>query len=76
MEICSVFDVVKIHLLAMTNPNAAGKRFLCCSGQVPIREVASILTGEFKQYGYKPSSTHVSDWVVRLAAHFDPVVRN
>lgn len=69
-EIVSVFDVARIHLLAMTNPEAAGKRFIATSGTIAFREMAHMLNQEFRVHGYRPTTMHVPSFVLHTLAFF------
>jgi len=71
-ELIHVFDVAKAHLLAMTNPNAAYKRFLLVGAQINYRDIAAILYKEFKPQGYSPAHYHLPKWALSFAARFDP----
>ncbi|KAJ1389970.1 hypothetical protein B484DRAFT_409155, partial [Ochromonadaceae sp. CCMP2298] len=47
LGIVSVLDVARAHLLAMTVPEAAGKRFLLVNGNVTLKQMSNVLTKEF-----------------------------
>jgi nucleoside-diphosphate-sugar epimerase len=72
LDCVSVFDVAKAHVLAMTQPEAAGKRFMLHGGQMSMRETAAVLTTEFKPLGYSPTSMHIPAWVLYFASFVDP----
>lgn len=70
-NIVSVFDVAKAHILAMTNPNAAGKRFIVTGCQMTMPEIAVALADEFKPKGYSPTTVTIPKFVIWLASFVD-----
>lgn len=70
-----VRDVARAHLLAMTTPAAAGKRFCCVAEFVWMAEVARILDEEMRPKGYKIPQMKLPDFVVKLSAIFDKTTR-
>lgn len=68
IEIVSVYDVAVAHLLAMTHPHAAGKRFLTTSASTTLQEMGDIINQEFRQYGYRPTTMHVSNTLMQVLA--------
>jgi nucleoside-diphosphate-sugar epimerase len=69
-EMVSVFDVAKAHLLALTEPGAAGKRFLLSSTQMSIREIAALLKKEFGPQGFSPTSLIAPNFLIYTMAFF------
>jgi dihydroflavonol-4-reductase len=70
-----VRDVADLHLRAMTDPAAAGQRFI---GTGPFRwltEVAAILRAELGPQAAKVPAHQAPDWLIRLISRFDPGVR-
>ncbi len=74
MDLISVHDVAKIHLLAMTHPDAPGKRFLCHATQMKFKDIAQVLYNEFHDKGYKPTLTSVPNFVISIMGFFDSKV--
>ena len=71
-----VRDVADLHLKAMTDPAAAGERFLAVAGEfVPMVEIARILKRRMGAAGARVPTRQLPDWVVRLVALFDPAVK-
>lgn len=70
LEIVSVQDVAKAHLLAMVVPEAAGKRFLLSSFDLSLKEASTILVKEYGSKGYKPTITYAPSWLLRIASPF------
>ena len=71
-----VRDVADLHLLAMTSPKAKGERFLAVSDEVPsVPDVAEILRSRLGNSARKVPKRILPDWTVRVAAVFDPSLR-
>jgi nucleoside-diphosphate-sugar epimerase len=71
-----VRDVADLHIRAMTHPAAGGERFIASNGaMVWMHEVAQILRERMGAAARRVPAGVLPDWVVRLAANFDPVVR-
>jgi len=67
-----VRDVARAHILAMTNPAAAGQRFLVVGGNLHLRTgMAAVLAREFDPQGYNVPLTSAPSFLIRLAALFD-----
>jgi len=70
-----VRDVAQLHLLAMTHPSAAGARFLAVAGDfMTIAEIARTLKDRLGAAARKVPTRELPDWVLRLAALWDPAV--
>ena len=70
-----VRDVASAHLAAMTEPAAAGKRFVCAIEFSWMVEVARILDERFRDDGYKIPTGELPNWVPRLMQHFNPALK-
>ena len=70
-----VRDVASAHVAAMTNPGAAGQRFICAIEFSWIDEVAAILAKHFGPQGWKVPTRKLPSFVVRIVAMFDPTVK-
>jgi nucleoside-diphosphate-sugar epimerase len=66
-----VRDIAKMHMLAMTSAGAIGKRFIGVSFDFAAREVAQILSQEFGPLGYRVTTAHLPNWLLRILALFD-----
>jgi dihydroflavonol-4-reductase len=72
MSIVDVRDVASALILAMTTPEAAGKRFLCPTATVWYKEIVDILRKEFADLGYKKiPRIEFPGFLVRILAMFD-----
>ena len=70
-----VRDVARLHVLAMTSPEAATRRFIASADYLWMKDIATILKAELGAKGKKVPSLLVPDFVVKLFAIFDPAVR-
>jgi dihydroflavonol-4-reductase len=68
-------DVARLHVLAMTAPEAAGQRFIGSGGFYWMSDVAKMLKQGLGEKAKKVPSIPVPDFVARMAALFDPIVR-
>jgi nucleoside-diphosphate-sugar epimerase len=77
LGIVDVRDVADLHIRAMTDPKARGQRFLALSGgTMTLPEVAALLKSRLGDAGKKISTKRLPDWVVRIAALFNPMAKN
>lgn len=71
-----VRDVVDLHVRAMTDPAAAGERFLAVAGEtVSMIDVARILQAQFPREAGKVPRREIPDWLLRMLAIFVPRAR-
>lgn len=68
--IVSVLDVARAHLLAMTLPEAAGKRFMVTSGNFTFKQLSDVIVEEFRPLGYRPTTMQAPNWLVNTLAFF------
>jgi dihydroflavonol-4-reductase len=74
--IVDVRDVAAAHVLAMTNPAAAGERFLVCDKFMWFSEVADTLRGNVPpDYEKKLPKRDVPSWLLKLLSNFNPVLK-
>jgi nucleoside-diphosphate-sugar epimerase len=74
--VVDVRDVADLHVRAMAAPAAKGERFLAVAGDfLPIIEVARILKRRLGPVARRVPTREIPDFVVRLAAWFQPTVR-
>ena len=75
--VVDVRDVADLHLRAMTDPAAAGERFLAIAGGVmSIREMAHTLRERLGEAARRVPRRELPDWLVRLVGRFNPEVRS
>lgn len=70
-----VRDVADAHVTAMTEPEAAGKRFIVAQEHVWIRDVALILAERYKSRGYRVPTRKLPGFLLRVSALFDKTLR-
>jgi dihydroflavonol-4-reductase len=71
-----VRDVADLHLRAMTSPAARGERFLAISGEsMWLVDVAKVLRHRMGAAAGKVSARVLPNWLVRLAARRDPMMK-
>ena len=74
-NVVDVRDIARLHVLAMTTPEAAGQRFIGSGDFYWMSDVAQILKQGLGDKAKKVPSIPVPDFVARMAALFDPIVR-
>ena len=75
-NIIDVRDVADLHIRAMTNPNAAGQRFLALAGGIiRMPEMAVLLKNKLPDVAQKTSTRILPNWVLNLAALFNGQAR-
>ena len=71
-----VRDVVDLHLRAMTDPAAAGQRFLAAAARpLPMVEIAGILRNQLGEGASRVPVRQLPDWALRVAARVLPPLR-
>ncbi|OBQ74777.1 SDR family oxidoreductase [Mesorhizobium erdmanii] len=66
-------DVADLHVRAMTNPAAAGERFLAVSGDfMTVREIAQTLKTRLGDAAARVKTRELPDWLVRVVGLFNP----
>jgi nucleoside-diphosphate-sugar epimerase len=74
--IVDVRDVADLHLRAMTQPAAAGERFLAVAGDfMSMVAIAKALKSRLGAAARRVPTLQLPNWVVRLAALRDPAVQ-
>lgn len=70
-----VREVAQLHVRAAEVQAAAGERIVLGEEHLSLREIAQILAPVYRPRGYRIPTASMPDWMVRLAAYFDPQVR-
>jgi dihydroflavonol-4-reductase len=70
-----VRDIARLHVLAMTAPEAAGERFIGSGDFYWMSDVAKMLKQGLGDEAKKVPFISVPDFVARVVALFDPIVR-
>jgi dihydroflavonol-4-reductase len=74
--VVDVRDVADLHLRSMTDPQAAGERFLALAGDfMSMREIALVLKSRLGADARRVPTRELPDWLLRIVALVDPSVR-
>jgi dihydroflavonol-4-reductase len=73
--VVDVRDVAELHVRALTAQGMAGERFIASGRFMKLREMADLLKREVGAQALKVPQRNVPDWLVRVAARFNPVAR-
>ncbi|UQZ75048.1 epimerase [Niallia circulans] len=71
-EIVDVRDLVDLHIRAMTNPKAAGQRYIASSGFMWMNDMAKFLKEELGEVGKNIPTKTIPDFILRSAAKMNP----
>ena len=74
-NVVDVRDIARLHVLAMTAPEAAVKRFIGSGDFYWMSDVAKMLKLGLGDEAKKVPSISIPDFVARVVALFDPIVR-
>jgi len=70
-NVVDVRDVADLHIRAMTDPKAAGERFIAGANFAWMADLAAMLRDRLGPEGAKVPTRKVPDFVIRLAGLFD-----
>ena len=74
--VVDVRDVADLHLRAMTEPGAAGERFLALAGPaMSLAGIARVLKERLGPLAARVSTREAPNWLLRLAALWNPAAR-
>ena len=74
--VVDVRDIADLHIRAMVQPAAKGQRFLGVAGDfMLIGDIAKVLKSRMGEAGKKVPTRQLPNWLVRVAALRDPVVK-
>ncbi len=71
LPLADIRDVVRVHILAMITPGAAGRRFVISPMTSSFAEIFRILADEFNGQGYSVSRTVLPQWALYAASFFN-----
>ncbi|KAK3623735.1 hypothetical protein LTR56_014701 [Elasticomyces elasticus] len=75
MGIVDVRDVADLHIRAMTDPKAAGQRYLAVSGDfMSMRQVALTLRERLGDKAKQVTTQQIPDFIIRVVGFFDTTV--
>jgi nucleoside-diphosphate-sugar epimerase len=72
--VVDVRDLAQAHVVAMTEPRAAGQRFIVAIEHVPMTEIARVLNSHYRPRGYKVPMRRVPNFLLRVVALWDKTV--
>ena len=73
--VVDVRDVADLHVRALKAPGLAGERFIASGRFMKLREIADVLRERLGPEASKVTTRNVPDWLVRIAARFNPLAR-
>jgi dihydroflavonol-4-reductase len=73
--VVDVRDVADLHVRALKAPGMAGERFIASGRFLKLHEFADVLRAELGPQGHKVTTRKLPDWVVRVAALFNPLAK-
>lgn len=74
-SVVDVRDVADLHVKCLTAPGMADERFIAAGPWLTMKEIAAILKVGLGQDARKVPSRGLPDFLVKLSALFDPVLR-
>jgi len=73
--VVDVRDVADLHVRALNAPGMAGERFIASGRFMTLREVANTMRAQLGPQASRVTTRDVPDWMVRVAALFNPLAR-
>lgn len=73
--VVDVRDVADLHVRALQTPGLAGERFIASGRFLKLREIADVLRAELGTQARRVTTRNLPDWLVRIAARFNPLAR-
>jgi dihydroflavonol-4-reductase len=70
-----VRDVADLHVRALTAPGIAGERFIASGPFMKLIDIALVLKAKLPEHARKVPTRRLPDWLVRLGALFNPMIR-
>ncbi|NWD24608.1 NAD-dependent epimerase/dehydratase family protein [Pseudomonas yamanorum] len=74
-EVVDVRDLAELHIRAMTLPEAASQRFLAVGEFLWMTQLSGLLRTELGAAANKVPTRDIPDWLLRVLARFDPLLR-
>ncbi|MFT4263433.1 MAG: NAD-dependent epimerase/dehydratase family protein [Nocardioides sp.] len=76
LEVVDVRDLVDLHLLAMTAPEAGGQRFLAVSGELmSLRDMGALLRESLGETAGRVPTRRIPGFAIKVAARFQEDMR-
>jgi dihydroflavonol-4-reductase len=73
--IVDVRDLADLHAMALTVPGLDGERFAASGRFMKLNDIAHVLKARLDAEARKVPTRKLPDWLVRIVARFDPMVR-
>lgn len=74
-SVVDVRDIADLHVRALNAPTMANERFIGAGRFMMMAEVAAVLRAGLGDQARKVPTRKLPDWLVRLFARFDPVIK-
>lgn len=74
-SVVDVRDVADLHVKCLTAPALDGERFIAAGPFMMLRDMAAILKAELGSDARKVPTLRVPDFLMRLSANFDPLIK-
>ncbi|XP_064614820.1 uncharacterized protein LOC135479039 isoform X1 [Liolophura sinensis] len=75
LPVVDVRDVAAAHIKAMVNPDAAGKRHIISNTNMWMKEIAQVLSKEFKPQGYNIPTVNCPYFALWMTSLFDKTIK-
>ncbi len=73
--VVDVRDVADMHVKLLTAPDINGERFIASGPFLWLADIAAILRAELGPDARRVPTRRIPDWLMRVLANFDPVIR-
>lgn len=73
--VVDVRDLARVHVDAMTVPQAAGQRFIAAGEFLWMREIAQTMRARLGERAAKVPTRRLPNWLVRIGANFVPELK-
>ncbi len=70
-----VRDIADLHVRALKSPVAAGRRYIGAGPFFWMHDIAEVLRRDLPGAGARAPKMNLANWMVRLTANFDPVIK-
>lgn len=74
--VVDVRDVAALEILAMTHPEAAGKRFICSESSMKLKDQTDFLKELLPEYRKKMPKGIAPSWLIKILAIFQPALKS
>ncbi|MFT8358889.1 SDR family oxidoreductase [Bifidobacterium aquikefiri] len=74
--VADVRDVAALHLLAMSDPHAAGERFIATGGVMTLADIANVLRLTLGDSAKRVPRWRIPTWLLKLITRFRPELKS